>query len=243
MTRLRHKGKASQATLYDLENGYITIAGTIKPRPGTFLEHTLPIGTKGFAVHKSKFNVFSSQPVTMTDGRFVNNILRHPTSPTAEIAQIHFQSEFMGFLYVVAEFDDGQIFHYYLEALATWGANTGYKPGDRVFPSVANGYAYRAKRLNPPELLWAVGVERAIGDVVEPTVGNGFKYTVIAVSGANPASGQVQPAWPAADGATIVEHTDTEGPVPVEVVTDPVDPYELPPRYENPNFPGPYETP
>ena len=45
MTRLRHKGNASPATLYDLLNGYITLSGTIRPRPGTVIDTNLPTGT------------------------------------------------------------------------------------------------------------------------------------------------------------------------------------------------------
>jgi hypothetical protein len=218
MTRLRIKGKASPATLYDLLNGYVTLAGTIKPRPGTVVDTVLPAGTKGLVAHKGKLHVFSHVPTVMTDDRYVCITLRHPTDPTTALRAIHFAAPFMGFLYVVAAFEDGSQWHYWAEELDDWEAETAYSLGERVFPTVPNGFAYKATRIGSPDPVWAAGVERAVNDVIEPTVHNGFKYVCIAVTGAKPASGQYEPVWPTEAGATITEESlggGGDAPLPI----------------------------
>ena len=49
INRLRTKGGASNDGLYDLLNGYVTLAGTIVSRPGTVEDATLPAGTVGLS--------------------------------------------------------------------------------------------------------------------------------------------------------------------------------------------------
>ena len=208
MTRLRTKGNADPATLYDCLNAYITLAGTIRPRPGTQTDITLPTDTKGMVAHNCRIYVFSHIPqVTSNPDKYVVATLRHPTDATLKLAQIHFAAPFMGFLYVAAEFEDGNVWHYWLEELDAWTAGTDYKVGDRVFATVENGFAYKASRPGSAYPAWAAGVERSVNDIIEPTVYNGFKYTVTVVSGTNPASGQIEPDWPAEAGAQVVEYT------------------------------------
>lgn len=237
MTRLRYKGNASPETLYDLLNGYITLSGTIRPRPGTVDDITLPANTKGLAAHKGRLYVFSHAPgVTSNPDKYVIAALRHPDDPTIPILQIHFASPFMGYLYVVAEFTDGQIWHYWLEELDGWSSGTDYMIGDRVFPTTENGYAYQATRAGASNPAWQANVARTIGDIVEPSVYNGFKYTVVATSGANPSSGPFEPDWPTETGAQITENTDgSSGSTPTGTVVDP-DPNKgsIPDRYSNP---------
>jgi hypothetical protein len=234
MTRLRRKGNASPATLYDCLNAYITISGTIKPRPGTVIDTVLPAGTKGLVAHDGKMHVFSHAPVTMTDDRYVCVTLRHPTDQNTAIRAIHFAAPFMGNIYVVAAFEDGSQWHYWAEELDAWVADTDYQPGDRVFPSVTNGYAYKATRIGSPAPVWAPGVQRAVNDVIEPTVGNGFNYTCIATTGTNPASGTSEPTWPTENGSTVIEEaftgTETTPPTP----GDDVDYGTIDDRYTNP---------
>ena len=131
MTRLRRKGQASPETLYDLLNAFVTIAGTIKPRPGTEVDTVLPAGTKGLVAHLGKLVVFAHKPITITDTRYELAILRHPTTPNVPLRDIHFAQPFMGFLYVVAAFEDGKQWHYWVEILDPWAADTNYKLGDR----------------------------------------------------------------------------------------------------------------
>jgi hypothetical protein len=223
MTRLRSKGNAAQNTLYDLLNGYITLAGTIKPRPGTQTDIVLPADTKGLVAHKCRLYVFSHIPqVTSNPDKYIVSTLRHPTDPTIPIAQIHFAAPFMGFLYVAAEFDDGQTWHFWLEELDAWSPNTDYKIGDRVFPTAETGYAYKATRPGSPNQAWAASVARALNDVVEPTTYNGYKFTVVAVTGDNPASGTVEPDWPTESGSQVIEYAQGQSSTTISsTVVDP----------------------
>ena len=233
MTRLRDKGGASPTTLFELTNAYIDIDGTARPRPGTDVFALLPAGTKGLISHNGKLHVFSAVPIESTDPKIVINTLRHPTIDGTPLLQIHFASPFMGFLYVAAEFSDGLIQHYWVEALGNWEAGTSVRLGQRVSPSDANGYVYKVVRLGGIKPKWAPGVERTVGDEIEPTSQNGFRYEVVSTTGANPASGDVEPNWPAENGALIVERTSgNEDPVsiPSEFVDD-TDDSEIPIRY------------
>jgi len=246
MTRLRYKGRASPATLYDCLNAYITIAGTIKPRPGTVVDTNLPPGTKGLVAHNGKHHVFSHVPVAMTDERYVNVVLRHPSNPDTAIRAIHFAKPFMGYLYVVAAFEDGTQWHYWAEELDPWEADTIYIPGERVFPTVINGYAYKATRAGSPSPVWAASVQRAVNDVIEPTVSNGYEYVCISVTGANPISGTTEPDWPTEEGATVTEtsYGDSD-PVPPTTGDDGIyyDTGKIDDRYKNPggSLPNPWE--
>lgn len=132
----------------------------------------------------------------------------------AKLEKIHFAEPFMGAPYVVAEFDNGGVYHYWLQPGERWEAGKAYKAGDLVHPTVPNGLVYRASRsgdANPP---WAPNVPRYDGtgpeaaSVVEPTVYNDFFYTCTAVTGASPRSGTTEPAWPTEAGAVIIESTD-----------------------------------
>ena len=222
MTRLRSKGNAAPNTLYDLLNGYITLSGTIKPRPGTQTDITLPADTVGLVSHKCRLYVFSHEPKTTSNpDKYVVAVLRHPTDPTQTLSKIHFASPFMGFLYVAAEFADGNVWHYWLEELDAWSANTDYKEGDRVVPTTENGYAYRATRPGSPNAAWQASTQYALNDVVEPTVANGFKYTAVAVTG-DPVSGENEPTWPEESGAQVIEYAS--GLESTTVVTSTISP-------------------
>lgn len=245
ITRLRTKGGARPDHLYDLLNGYITLEGTIKVRPGTLEDITLPADTKGLVAHNCKLYVFKHQPdTTSNEDKYRVAALRHPSDTAIKLRQIHFAAPFMGWLYVAAEFEDGNIWHFWLEELDPWSPNTDYKIGARVFPSVENGFAYKATRPGSPNPAWAPNVPRALNDVIEPTVVNGFKYTVIAVTGDNPASGTVEPDWPEEAGAQVIEYTAGSETVAITPPTTEPDPDlgETPERYTNPagGFDGGY---
>ena len=237
MTRLRSKGFAAPNTLYDLLNGYITLSGTIKPRPGTQTDITLPLDTKGLVAHKCRLYVFKHEPdVTSNPDKYIVAALRHPTDPTTKLRQIHFAAPFMGFLYVAAEFEDGNVWHYWLEELDGWTPNTDYKIGDRVFPTTENGYAYKATRPGSPNPAWVANAPREVGDVIEPSVYNGFKYTVVAFSGENPRSGATEPEWPEESGAQVIEYSDSDAStgVAVPAYNGTIDYGSIPDRYSNP---------
>lgn len=233
ITRLRSKGGANPKWLYDLLNGYVLQDGSIQSRPGTEDEILLPEGTKGLCAVNGGLVVFASTPKTITDARVICEVLTHPNDPSLDIAEIHFAGPFLGgasgaYLYVVAEFTDGEIFHFWLQHADTWQASTTYVEGQLVEPTTPNGYVYRAKRIGAPGQLWAPNVARTVGDVVEPTTANGFQYTCVDTLGVSPRSGTVEPVWPAEDGAQVIE--DTNGiTVPGSTAGDYAPPPTLPP--------------
>jgi len=232
INRQRTKGGALEDSLFDLVNAYVSKSKTIIIRPGTFRTHELPTNTagdgetQGLMAFRGELHVFSHHAVDVPDG-IVLHVIQHPTDPTSPIDEINFAAPFMGFPYVVATFENGDTFHYWLQDGDVWQAEHVYKLGDIVVPSVANGFAYQAGRLLPANQSWAPNVLRTVGDVVEPTVYNDFFYTVVDTQGDNPRSGTVEPVWPTEDGARINEDADGSTSDPPSV-TEPPDPAALP---------------
>lgn len=206
MTRLRDKGGANPSSLFELTNGYVTAARTMRVRPGTAVAYSVP-GTKGLAVYQGSLVVFSHQPTSVPAGVTLE-IVRHPTLPTLALSAIHFAAPIMGFLYVVAQFANADVFHYWLERIQPWAAGAVIRPGQTISPTVPNGYVYTATRTDQPRQTWTPGVPRAVGDRVEPTAVDGYFYEVVEVRGPSPASGTAEPAWIAQRGAITVESTD-----------------------------------
>jgi hypothetical protein len=192
----------------------VTADSSAESRPGTVNYATLPAGTKGLCAFEGGLVVFaSSDPGAMPAG-VTCEILTHPTAPGTALLDIHFAGPFLGYLYVVAEFADEQVFHYWLQQRDDWTSETTYGLGDVVQPTVPNGYAYRATRLDPAGVTWAPNVTRTLGDVVEPTTFNGYQFTVTDTQGSAPKSGDTEPTWPESDGATVYEDTDLSANAP-----------------------------
>ena len=219
ITRLRDKGGASPDSLFDLLNGYVTAARTVKSRPGTRIDVVLPTGTKGLAWFQGKFVVFSHQVMSGDDDRVEVEVLRHPSAPETPIKDIHFALPFLGYLYVVAEFEDGLIRHYWLEKGEVWQPKRIYLPGTLIRPTVGNGMAYRVESDRAGYTPWAPNVARAVGDVVVPTVDNGYRYVATETVGDSPRSGTVEPAWPTNPGETVIEDVSNRNPYTVDQET------------------------
>lgn len=212
ITRLRDKGGASPDALYDLVNGYVTAARTIQCRPGTRIEVAAPEGTKGLVWFGGKYVVFSHQVVASTDALVEVEVICHPTDPALALADIHFAMPFLGYLYVVAEFENGDVRHYWLEKGELWEPNKVYLPGTLVRPATPNGLMYRVESDRAGYTPWAPDVARAEGDVVVPTVDNGFRYVVVEVTGSQARSGRTEPDWPAVVDATVYEDANLPNP-------------------------------
>ena len=216
ITRLRDKGGASPDSLFDLLNGYVTAARTVKSRPGTRIDVVRPTGTKGLAWFQGKFVVFSHQVMSGYDNRVEVEVLRHPSAPETPIKDIHFALPFLGYLYVVAEFEDGLIRHYWLEKGEIWQPGKWYLPGTLVRPTNGNGMAYRVESDRAGYVPWAPNVARAVDDVVVPIEDNGFRYVVMETTGDSPRSGTTEPAWPTHPGETVIEDVSSRNPYSVQ---------------------------
>lgn len=226
--RTRTRGDADVSSLYELTNAYITTAGRVKKRDGFSLitqggklpVFALDANTKGLFSAGGKLHTFYAvDGVNKMAGVEHHRLPPPPSNVALTLTAIHFCALFLGGLYVVAEFSDGSIWHYWLRSAttATWQANTVYMNGDAVQPTVQNGYYYTASSPKMPAA-WAPNVKRAVGDVVQPTVYNGWQYTVIEVDGDNPASGATEPKWPTTDGAQVYEDVDNT-PAPTTPTT------------------------
>lgn len=218
ISRLRTKGGANPEGLYDLVNAHLTAAGTVVNRPGTRRTATLPSTTRGLCAFQGKLHTFSTTVQTLGDP-FVNHVIGHPEDATQSLARIHFAAPFMGFLYVVAEYANGDIYHYWLQA-TDWAANTVYLIGNVVAPSVENGLSYKAKRLEAARPLWTASTARALNDEVEPTTANGYYYRVVDVGGGSPTSGSTEPTWPTNEGEQVTESIEETIAATVETATD-----------------------
>lgn len=208
INRLKVKGDVSAQRLYDLVNAYITQEGTIVPREGTVRTATLTSATAGLMAMDGTFNVFSNTLQTVP-ANYICNLLVHPTDPAATIVTIWFSKPFLGFPYVVAEFSNGDVLHFWLQSNGTWKANTVYKTSEIITPfALPNGLAYEATRAMPLSPGWAPQTTTAAGDVVEPTTYTGFVYRAVDVSGSAPHTGSVEPVWPTTIGGIIQEFGD-----------------------------------
>ena len=210
ITRLRDKGGASPDSLFDLLNGYVTAARTIRSRGGSRIEYEVPDGTIGLMAYKGEFWVFANESMPAPGEGYRVEVLRHPTDTGARLRDIHFAVPFLGYPYVVAEFDNGDVFHYWLEEGEVWQPGKTYLPGALVRPANANGLAYRLESDTSGYVPWAPNVGRSVGDVVVPTVDNGFKYTVTETNGSAARSGMTEPNWPTTDGEAIYEDANVD---------------------------------
>ncbi len=207
INRLRIKGGAPPVFLYDLTNAYLSQAGTVVPREGTIRLATLNANTVGLAAINGVFHVFSTSLQAVPAG-FVCDVLVHPTNAAATLVKIWFAKPFMGFIYVAAEFNTGDIFHYWLQNNGTWTANTVYTAGNIVLPPTATGFAYKAVRDMPPNSTWQPSVTVAANTIVEPVEATGYCYKAIAAAGTSPHTGTIEPTWPTTAGATLQEFGD-----------------------------------
>lgn len=207
INRLRVKGGARANMLYDLMNGYVSNDGSVGPREGTIRDATLDGNTKGLCAQDSINNVFATSMQSVPTG-YVCNLLIHPTDPTQTLLKIWFAKPFMGFLYVVAEFANHDVLHFWLQNNGTWTAATVYKTGNIILPTVLNGLAYEAERMMAPNPTWTAESTVTAGNVVEPTEYTGFAYRAVGVAGTTPHTGPSEPIWPTVSGGIVQEFGD-----------------------------------
>lgn len=207
INRLRVKGGANPSSLYDLVNGYINVDGSVKQREGTILAQTLNGNTKGLMADNGIFNVFSINQQAVPAG-YLDNILIDPNDATQTIKTIWFAKPFMGFPYVVAEFANGDVFHYWLQNGGTWAADTVYDTGTLILPTQPTGLAYLAQRVSAVNPIWQPETSIALNAIVEPTEYTGYQYKAVAVAGSTPTTGASEPVWPIVSAGTIQEFGD-----------------------------------
>lgn len=204
---LRSKGGASPRALFDLKNGWVTAKRTINARPGAGDPiAAAPAGTVGGLSLEGKIIVFAATPVASADPNVEVRVLRHPTGGAAALSAVHYAAPLLGRLYVVAEFADGVVKHYWLQQQANWSASTVYTFGKVVTaPGDDNGFVYE---ITAPlaGTGWAADTETALNDEVHPSTPNGFKYRATSVTGSPCRTSDAEPNWPTTEGATVTEY-------------------------------------
>jgi hypothetical protein len=230
LTRLRTKGGALRNSLYDLLNGYVTAGKTVVVRPGTYRRQTVA-STKGLIAFGGVFHVFSNGTVSVPSG-YITHVLSNPQNRASTLSRIHYVGPYMGFLYVAAEFSDGTVQHFWLQDSGVWTANTVQFNGNFILPTVDDGFAFAATRLEPPHPSWQPNIGVQVNDIYEPTVYNGYMFKAIAVLGDSPHTGSTEPVWPTVENAQIQEFGDfdssssasssssTATPTPGRTITD-----------------------
>jgi len=214
MDRRRFKGSPDADKLWELTNAFRNEEGTIERRPTTEQVIVLPPDTKGLCAYNDRLLVFSHVGAATGNPLFDVVVLINPNAPSSKIKLIHFAAPFLGFPYVSAEFENGDVWHYWLQEAKTWSAASQVCVGDVVLPTDGNetGYAYRAERVDPPYPPWAPNVARTVGEIVEPTTPGCWKHTVKEVYGDNPRSGATEPnPWATTDGGITIEEADSLG--------------------------------
>lgn len=208
INRLRIKGGANPTSLYDLLNAWITVDGSVKPREGTIRAQTLTSATKGLMADDGIFNVFSITQQSVPAG-YLDNVLINPNDSTQALDTIWFAKPFMGFPYVVAQFANGDVFHYWLQNSGTWAPDTVYDTGTLILPlTTPTGLAYLATRVSAANPIWQPETGITLNAIIEPTEYTGFQYKAVAVAGASPHTGASEPVWPIVSAGTIQEFGD-----------------------------------
>ncbi|MEE9311794.1 MAG: hypothetical protein V3V10_05205 [Planctomycetota bacterium] len=237
LNRLRTKGAALKDSLFELLNGYVTVEKTVKVRPGTILDTTLPSGTFGLISFEGLLQVFASSVIGGIPAGYNLNVLRAPTGNA--LSKVHFAEPFLGLLYVSAEFNTDEIYHFWLRTGDTWAANTLHKANDLVIPTTPNGFVYRANRIGDANPIWTPDVPRTVGEKVEPTTANNFYFEVTATFGTTPLSGLVEPAWDDARASELFIDTQDgtptqEPPTPPPDTPDDRVPFTIEDKYKRP---------
>jgi hypothetical protein len=119
--RRRNRVSGVPGTLWSLKNGHITRGGDIERAKKFVSKYSLPANTFGMAKIRRQLYVFgSASPPTMPNGVLYQQ-LTAPNTPS--MVRVLDAKVFASKLYVIAEFADGNIFHYYNGARITdWDA-------------------------------------------------------------------------------------------------------------------------
>jgi hypothetical protein len=177
MDRRRSQVVGVPGTLWTLENGVITRGGDIERAKKWVPVYSLPAGqTFGLATLRGQPYVFgSAASPTIPPGVQYQRLQPGASSPGAEMTAIVDAKAVDGKLYVVAEFDDGSLYHYYDGVRVTgWDTIAGTD-------SVPEALAIRlAEKVNAQSAVEAA----AVGSIVILRARTaGVAFTVSSVSG------------------------------------------------------------
>lgn len=112
MDQRRARAAGAVSTLWDLENAHITRGGDIQRCKAFVPTYTLPAGCFGLVAIGSTLFVFGSQSAPAVPPGVVYQQLV-PAGGTANMLRVVDAVAFLGKTYVIAEYDDGNVYHFY----------------------------------------------------------------------------------------------------------------------------------
>lgn len=113
MDRRRKRVAGTPGSLWTLKNAHISRGGDIERAKKWVPKYTLPTGqTQGAAAVNDTLYAFGSDASPSMPAGVTYQRLQHPDGTTALTAVLDWQ-RFDGKLYVVAEFEDGEVYHFY----------------------------------------------------------------------------------------------------------------------------------
>lgn len=138
------QGVADANKLRELTNAYVTTGKVPRKRPGTVEVATLEAGTVGLISGGGKLNTFYGHGAAITHANplFLANRIAHPSVTSALPSRVRAGQPFLGYLYVAAEYSNGDTYHSYLDVDTTWQAAEAVTVGTFRQPVTANGYRY-----------------------------------------------------------------------------------------------------
>lgn len=112
MDRTRPQAVGANGGLWTLKNGHITRGGDIEGRKKFVSTYTLPSGTFGLAQIRGQLFTFGSDDLAASVPVGVQyQRLQAPSTPS--MTAVLDVDAFDGALYVIAEYDDGNVYHFY----------------------------------------------------------------------------------------------------------------------------------
>lgn len=109
-------------------NGHLTRGGDFEKRKNFAAKYSLPASTFGFAKTVDSLYVFGSAAAPTVPTGVLYQRLQHPTLPSANMTALLSWDLFNGKIYAIAEYENGDVRHFYDGvSVSDWGAG-GTKP-------------------------------------------------------------------------------------------------------------------
>lgn len=182
--RSRPRYAGPPGSLWSGINGHLTRGGDFEKRKAFSAAYALPGQTKGLAKTSAGLFVFGSPTApTMPSGVSYQQLV-HPTDATRMLAAVNSWDLYNGKLYVIAQFDNGDVRHYYDgTVIADWNAG-GTKPTG--FGSIVK--THRRRIFSPVvSVLWESQIDTAIS--FDTTLGAAFQNMSTHESGSDQITG------------------------------------------------------
>jgi len=174
MDRRRKRVAGQPGALWTLENGHVTRGGDIERCKAFVPTYTLPEGTRSLAATRGQLYVFGSSDIANEVPLGVQyQRLVAPSSPS--LVSVLDANAFSGKNYIVAEYSNGNVYHYYDGTrVSNWDAFVTATP-DAIAERLAD-------KINASDIAIAA-VFGAVITVTARVAGTGFTISVGAVDG------------------------------------------------------------